>query len=223
MNNPQASTDRVYAPTADRVLAACKKFDEDYGPTEWVLTQLFQKFPENTDFREVVVKTKVLNTLYNVNILAVNEVAGHICELAKENDIDADLRAGKPGIVDKIAVVRMKKTGKTRKFWCFASKYCSWHNQRAYPIWDSHVREYLTWLRQRPEGSFLVRNPDSWTEYAEFVDMINNLCKLDTLGEFSFKQIDKFLYTEGAKLIAEKERLRAAKKDTTASTQLFGS
>jgi len=69
-------------------------------------------------------------------------------------------------------------------------------------------------------GGVLVKNPDSWTEYAEFVDMINNLRKLDTLGECSFKEIDKFLYTEGGKLIAEKERLRTAKKDTAASTQL---
>ena len=216
MDNPQASTDRVYAPTADRVLAACEQFDQDERAVEWVLTQLFQEFPKNTDFDEVVVKTKVLNTLYNAGVLAVNEVAKHICKLA----IDADLEAGKPGIVDRIAVVRMSKTGKICKFYCFASKYCSWHKPLSYPIWDSHVKEYLTWLRQRSEGSFLVKNPDSWTEYAEFVDMINNLRKLDTLSEFCFKQIDKFLFTEGGKLIAEKERLRAAKKDTAAPTQL---
>jgi hypothetical protein len=216
MDNPQASTDNVYAPTAERVRAACDQFDRDERAVEWVLTQLFQQFPENMDFDEVVVKTKVLNTLYNTQIRAVNEVARHICNLA----IDPDLRAGKPGIVDRIAVVTMSASGKKRRNYSFASKYCSWHNQRSYPIWDSRVNAYLTWLRQRPEGSFLVKNPDSWTEYAEFVDMMNNLRKVDTLGEFSFKQIDKFLYTEGGKLIAEKERLRAAKKDTAASTRL---
>jgi hypothetical protein len=216
MDNPQASTDRVYEPTADRVLAACEKFDQDARPIEWVLTQLFQKFPENTDFDEVAVKTKVLNILYSTQIRAVNIVARHICSLA----IDPDLRAGKPGIVDRIAVVTMGPTGQKRRNYSFASKYCSWHNQRSYPIWDSRVKAYLTWLRQRPEGRFLVKSPDSWTEYAEFVDMMSNLRKLDTLGECSFKQIDKFVYTEGGKLIAEKERLRAAKKDTAASTLL---
>jgi hypothetical protein len=82
------------------------------------------------------------------------------------------------------------------------------------------VRAYLTWLKQRPKGSFLVKNPDSWTEYGEFVDMVNNLRMAYSLGGFSFKQIDKFLYTEGEKLIAEKEYLRAARKSTAASTQL---
>jgi hypothetical protein len=57
------------------------------------------------------------------------------------------------------------------------------------------------------------------TEYREFVEMVNNLRSVYSLGGFGFKQIDKFLYTEGEKLIAEKERLRAAKKDSAASTQ----
>lgn len=88
-------------PTADEVARAEKTFDEENRPTEWVLTQLFEKFPENTDFGEVVVKTKVLNVLYSTQIRAVNIVARHICSLA----IDADLKAGNPEIVDGIAKV----------------------------------------------------------------------------------------------------------------------
>jgi hypothetical protein len=69
-------------PTADDVIRAEKKFNEENGPVEWVLTQLFQKFSVNTDFGEVVVKTKVLNVLYGTQIRAVNIVAKHICSLA---------------------------------------------------------------------------------------------------------------------------------------------
>lgn len=91
-------------PTVDDITRAEKKFDEDNEPIEWTLTQLFQKFPENTDFGEVVVKTKVLNVLYTTQIRAVNIVARHICSLA----IDPDLRAGKTGIVDQVAEVQLK-------------------------------------------------------------------------------------------------------------------
>jgi hypothetical protein len=49
--------------------------------------------------------------------------------------------------------------------------------------------------------------------------MVNNLRQVYVLGTLSFKQIDQFFYTEGKKLIAEKERQRAAKKSTAASTQ----
>ena len=133
-------------PTADEVIRAEKKFDEENGPTEWVLTQLFQKFPENNDSEEVIVKTKVLNALYSTYILAVKRVATHITNLG----IDPDLRAGKPEIVDRIAKVQLQN-GKTRNYFCFASKYCSWHNPMAYPIYDRNVEACL-WCYRKQYG-----------------------------------------------------------------------
>jgi hypothetical protein len=133
-------------PTADDVIRAEKKFDEEAGPIEWVLTQLFQKFPENTDFGEVVVKTKVLNVLYSTQIRAVNIVARHICSLA----IDTDVRAGKPEIVDRIATVQLKD--KTRHNFSFASKYCNWHNP-TYPIYDGNVEACLWHYKKQGAAS----------------------------------------------------------------------
>ncbi|MCL5670325.1 MAG: hypothetical protein M1423_03370, partial [Acidobacteria bacterium] len=124
-------------PTADDVKRAEEKFDEENGPIEWALTQLFQKFPENTNFGKVVVKTKVLNALYNTQVRAVNIVATHICGLA----IDRDLKAGKAEIVDRIARVQLQ-SGKIRTYFSFASKYCSWHNPTEYPIYDSNVEDF---------------------------------------------------------------------------------
>jgi hypothetical protein len=218
MDNPQASTDTVYEPTADRVSAACKKFDEQNGVLEQALEELFGQFPRNDSNPHVLLKVAALNALYSTRILALQDVASHIFERGKE--VDSALALGAPEIVDAIAVVRISATGKERRNYSFASKYCSWHKQGSYPIWDSRVKAYLTWLRQRPKGSFLVKNPDSWTEYREFVEMVNSLRSVYRLGGFGFKQIDQFLYTEGEKLIAEKERLHAAKKDNAASTQL---
>lgn len=218
MDNLQASTDTAYEPTADLVFAACKKFDEQNGVLEQALTELFGRFPRHDSNPHVLLKVAALNALYSTRILALEDVARHIFECGK--DLHSALALDSSEIVDTIAVVTISATGKQRRNYSFASKYCSWHRQGSYPIWDSRVRVYLTWLRQKPKGSFLVKNPDSWTEYREFVDMVNNLRNVYSLGGFGFKQIDKFLYTEGEKLIAEKERLRAAKKDTGASTQL---
>jgi hypothetical protein len=132
------------------------------------------------------------------------------------------LALGSSEIVDTIAAVTISATGKKRWNYSFASKYCSWHKQGSYPIWDSRVKAYLTWLKQKPSGSFIVKNPDSWKNYREFVDVVNKVRKVYDLGALSFKQIDKFLYTEGEKLIAAKERLHTAKKESAASTQLSG-
>jgi len=217
MDIPQASTDTVYEPTEDRVLAACKKFDDQNGVLEQGLTELFGRFPRNDSNPHVLLKVAALNALYYTRILALQDVARHIYQRGKE--VDIALALGSSEIVDTIAVVEISATGRERRNYSFASKYCNWHRQGSYPIWDSRVRGYLTWLKRRPKGSFLAKNPDSWKNYGEFVEMVNNLRKVYSLDGFSFKQIDKFLYTEGGKLVAEKERLRAAKKDTVAPTQ----
>jgi hypothetical protein len=216
MDNPQASTDKVYEPTADRVKADREIFDADPFPDE-ALKVLFTQYPRNDNYSHILLKVVSLNRLYSAGILNPYPVARHIHDHAQE--IDSGLSGGSPQVVDIIAPIRITAT-KVRHFWAFATKYCSWHNPDAYPIWDAHVREYLMWLRkERSQGSFLEKNPDSWTKYAEFVEMINNLRKRYNLGEFNFKDIDKFLFTEGGKLIAEKKRCRAAKKGAAASTQ----
>ena len=202
MDNPQASTDTVYLPTADRVRAACKQFDRDERAVEWVLTQLFQRFPENTDFDEVVVKTKVLNTLYSTHILAVNRVAKHITNLG----IDPDLKAGKAEVVDRIAKVQLKD--KTRYNFSFASKYCNWHNPTAYPIYDGNVEACL-WYYKKEGGSFAaalaergIAFPRYGYDYPEFVRIVNAFRDGYKLTSFTYKQLDKLLWSLGKALVS---------------------
>jgi hypothetical protein len=192
-------------PTADDVIRAEKKFDEENGPIEWVLTQLFQKFPENTDFGEVVVKTKVLNVLYSTQIRAVNIVARHICSLA----IDPDLRAGKPEIVDRIATVQLKD--KTRHNVSFASKYCHWHNPTAYPIYDGNV-EVCLWHYKKQGGSFadaLAERGIAFQrygyDYAGFVRIVNAFRDGFKLTSYTYKQLDKLLWSLGYTLLSGRE------------------
>ena len=189
-------------PTADDVMRAERKFDEENGPAEWVLTHLFQKFPRNADFGEVVVKTKVLNVLYNTQIRAVNIVARHICSLA----IDPDLTAGKPEIVDRIAKVQLKD--KTRYNFSFASKYCNWHNPAAYPIYDGNVEACL-WYYKKEGGSFAaalaergIAFPRYGYDYPEFVRIVNAFRDGYKLTSFTYKQLDKLLWSLGEALVS---------------------
>jgi hypothetical protein len=181
-------------PTADDVIRAEKKFDEENGPIEWVLTQLFKRFPENTDFGEVVVKTKVLNILYSTQIRAVNIVARHITNLA----IDPGLNAGKVEIVGQIAKVQLKD--KTRHNVSFASKYCNWHNPTAYPIYDRNVEACL-WCYKKQDGFATFRRYDY--DYAEFVRVVNAFRDGYKLTSFTYKQLDKFLWYLGETLLSK--------------------
>jgi hypothetical protein len=189
-------------PNADDLIRAEQKFDEENGPIEWVLTELFQKFPENTDFGEVIVKTKVLNVLYSTQIRAVNIVARHICSLA----IDPDLRAGKPEIVDRIAMVQL--TDKTRYNVSFASKYCNWHNPTAYAIYDGNVEACL-WHYKKQAASFAaaltergIAFPRYGYDYAEFVRIVNAFRDAYKLTSFTYKQLDKLLWSLGDTLLS---------------------
>jgi len=218
MASLQPPTDVASEPTADHILAACEKFDKQNAVVEQALTELFCQYPRNDNNSHVLLKVAALNALYSTRILALQDVAHHIYERGKH--IDSALALGSSKIVDTIAAVRISATGKVRRNYSFASKYCSWHKQGSYPIWDSRVKAYLTWLRQTPKGGFLVKNPDDWGYYREFVEMVNDLREVYNLGALSLKQIDKFLYTEGEKLISAKERLRKPRLDAAASTQL---
>ncbi len=188
----------------DEVTRASKKFDEEYGPTEWIVTELFEKFPQNTDFSEVVVKTKVLNVLYGTQIRAVNIVARHICRLA----IDADLRAGNPEIVDVIAKVQL--SDKIRNNFSFASKYCHWHNPAAYPIYDGNVEACLWFYRKQDGFATFARNG---YDYPEFVRRVNAFRDFYCLTSFGYKQLDKLLWYLGDTLVSNRESEAGKRKE----------
>ena len=140
--------------------------------------------------------------MYTTQIRAVNIVARHICALG----IDPDLSAGKAEIVDRIARIQLKD--KTRYNVSFASKYCNWHNSTAYPIYDGHVEACL-WHYKNQEGSSFaaaraersVAFPRYGYDYAGFVRIVNAFRDAYNLTSFTYKQLDKFLWSLGETLL----------------------
>lgn len=120
-------------PTAELVTAAGIEFDKDPSTQlgEEALKLLFTQFPRNTDISEVLLKALTLNKLYSARVrdIDVDPLARHIASLR----IDPLLVEGSPSAVDVIS-----KCDGLRQYFSFASKYCSWHNASAYPIYDSY-------------------------------------------------------------------------------------
>ena len=156
---------------------------------------LFSQYHSNDNQSHVLLKVVALNRLYSTNIFAVHDMARHIHKLAQE--VDAALRTGAPEIVGKIATVIISATGKTRRSYSFASKFCSWHNRDSYPIWDSHVDAYLCSLRRTEFSKHMRVRGYLWNYYPEFVELMTKFKEFYGLGSFSFKDIDKFLYAHG--------------------------
>jgi hypothetical protein len=174
-------------------------YEENKGDiADDALRELFSQYPRNDNRAHVLLKVVALNRLYSAGIFAVYDVADHIHLQAKE--IDAGLEIGNPEIVDKIQRVTIRATGKQRKFWSFATKYCSWHNQAEYPMWDTRVCRYLCSL-----GVEEFAHPDAWTRYADFKKLISDFRARYHLESFTFKQIDMFMWKYGAPPVSQKE------------------
>jgi hypothetical protein len=175
-------------PTPDIVSQAIARFDSDdrYGPADRVLSSVFSHHPFNDALEDVLIKVVLLNGLYNTNVFAVTDMARHIRDLG----IDVDLATSSPGLVDRIAKLRIRD--KTRRHYSFATKYCSWHRPEDYPIYDGLV-EKLLWLYRRQYSFAEFAKPDL-RDYPRYKAVLTAFRVHFRLEDLSFKQIDKFLW-----------------------------
>jgi hypothetical protein len=182
----------LQTPSVETVRSACERFDRENHLIEQTLSELFQQYPHNEDLRHVLLKVVAVNSLYHTCIYALDTVARHIHSHASE--IDAALEAGSHEIVDKIAKVKVQ--GKVHNFFSFATKYCSWHQPEKYPIYDSRIDTYLWNLQQQNAFATAFHHPHLW-DYPKFHGIVVTFRDSHGLSEFTFKEIDKFLYLQG--------------------------
>jgi len=167
--------------------------NDGYCLPEKCLNKLFLKtYPLNSDVDEVLIKVSSLIKLYSLVIFDSVVVAKHIVGL----NIDPALREGDLSIVDKIANVKMNGKIK-RKFYSFATKYCSFHNPNIYPIYDSNVDKMLWYFRNQDKFDGFER--EDLKTYKLYRDIIFNFQKHYNLELFNLRQIDKYLFQAGKK------------------------
>jgi hypothetical protein len=206
----------VTKPSADDIKRAGAEFDSENKILEEALRELFAQYPRNTEPARVLLKVTALNTLYSTqiplyraNIPTIFDVVDHIVNL----NIDSDLARGDDRLVGHIA--RTEVPGKEVRFnYSFATKYCSWHNPKAFPIFDSRVYAYLCHLLNH-DCIEIFRKNDLW-DYPIFKKVIEGFQKRSRLENFTFKDIDKFLYFQGAMLIRRKENKETEPIETEA-------
>lgn len=182
------NTIRSHFPSPDLVNEYISRFvqDESIGLADVVLNRIFRLYPTNTNLEDIVIKVVLLNSLYNTNVYAVVDMAKHIQSL----EIDRDLAVGSPLVVDCIAKLTIRES--TRRHYSFATKYCSFHKPDCYPIYDTLV-ERLIWQYQCNFNFSNFKRQDL-QQYPEFCSVINSFQLYFGLGQFTFKDIDRFLW-----------------------------
>lgn len=182
-------------PNEDFVRAACEKFDREIKIVEAAVAELFSLFALNDNHSRVLLKVVVLNRLYSTGILDVHSVAANIYR--NHHKIDRGLAEGSPAVVKTIAEVRVGHKEKETNFYSFATKYCNWHHSDQYPIYDSRVDENLWKLQKRDHFSGTLQSRRHLYEYPSFRRIVIEFRESYGLEGFTFKQVDKFLWTAG--------------------------
>lgn len=168
--------------------------DKRYASAEKAITNLFSAFPNNKELEDILLKISVINDLYSTNILDKFKLAEHIQKL----NIDKELKSGNPEVVNAIAKghgIRTKKNNTELTFYSFATKYCNWHNQESYAIYDSFVEKVL--LAYRRQNKFYDFKNDDLRDFEKLKKIINEFAKHFGLTGHNLKEIDKFLWIYG--------------------------
>lgn len=174
-----------------------------YCEPDRVLQNLFrQTNPGNTSIDDIILKVSALNTIYGTYIYSIYPVAKHIQSL----DIDERLRAGDDTLVNDLMKVFYSNGEKTEHF-SFATKYCSFHNPDAFPIYDSFVDEVL-WYYQRSEKFSCYKRSEIQSEhnYLIFKQVLEDFRRYFGLEKEKYtpKELDQYLWLFGKKHFPKK-------------------
>ena len=172
--------------------------DDKTALAESTITDLIATYPDNGKVEQILIKVIAINTLYHARVLDMDlqPLANHMLKL----DLDAMLKAGDPKAVDLI----WKSEGTRRKYFSFATKFCSWHNQEAYAMYDRYMWQTLVAYKAKKQ-QFTFKTSEC-SDYAGFLRVVKRFQKAYRLEGYSLKQIDKFLWRIGAQLTATQKR-----------------
>jgi hypothetical protein len=183
--------------TVEFVANYIKKFDSENSYCEAAINNLINKFPENTQVKNVIPKVATINSLYSTFIpnIQIDDMAQHRDN--KNIDTKFDLQNNLQ-LVEEIAIGHNIANGEGKnpsRFYSFATKYCNWHRQNIFPIYDRYASKALISLRNCGCISKIYDN--TLQNYGELYKILSNLIETYSLSEYNFKQIDKFLWLYG--------------------------
>ena len=181
-------------PTKELIEEYGRNFEDKNKAEEEAIHALLKLFPDNKDYKGVLLKCIVINSLYYTQIRAITNAAKHIVDL----NIDAGLEQGDTQLVDQIARLTIKTKGgeeKIRINYSFATKYCSFHQPSFYPIYDSIVDKVLKAYQKRDK--FSSQQLTALRDYRRFKEVLEEFVNYYGLGGLGFRELDYFLHDYG--------------------------
>ncbi len=173
---------------------------ENYVAQEECLQKLFTEvYPNNTDLNEILSKVSILNDFYSTMIFSPYSIAKHIVENIP--NFDKRLNSGDENLVNDLSKVKI--SGSEKNFFSFATKYCSHHKPKDYPIYDRYVLAVLEYFQKKDnyykleEVKYKELKQNKLKDYPRYKEMIIAFQKYYKLEEYCFKDIDRYLWLLG--------------------------
>lgn len=178
---------------------------DTYQIQEDLLQTLLKNYPNHKNKSAVETKVKLLNLFYSTGIQATNMMASNILSI---KNIDELLKEGDFGLVAKIANLRINNNT-TRYNYSFATKYCAYHEPQKFPIYDSIVAmtfisffekgllpKYKYSRRKVSESNVFTKNEfaEKLKDYEFFVEIYQYFMKLYDLEDFTYREIDAYIW-----------------------------
>lgn len=189
----------IPTPCKEEVIKYLKLWDsmENYVLQEKSLDKLFfHTYPNNIAIEEILIKASSLNDFYSTNIYSIFTVAKHILNL----NIDERLKRADETLVNDIANVTIN--GKRKFLYSFATKYCSHHLPKEFPIYDSYVEKVLMHFCKKDGFSKFKR--EDLKDYLKFKNILIQFKSFYNLDEYNLKEIDKYLWQLGKEYFPKK-------------------
>ena len=114
---------------------------------------------------------------------------------------DSRLHTNDLSLVSDISHVRFPN-GKEKTFYSFATKYCSHHKPEVFPIYDDYINKILRYYRDT--DGFSTFTNDQLLDYTAFAAILRDFQNYYGLGNYSLKQIDRYLWQLGKEKFPKK-------------------
>ena len=156
------------------------------------LDQLFADLPSNTNKKVILKKIDKINRLYHARVY--NSHKEIIAECIAKAEIDSRLASGDITLVKDLCSEVKKQSG--RYYQSFFSKYCSFCNSNAFPIYDNIV---LGVLKDFCKKEILCGfRPSALHDYEVYCKAIQTLRdSYPFLKSYSFRKMDHWLWQMG--------------------------
>lgn len=167
-----------------------------YGIGDRVVEEIFLKYPNNEKLENILTKVTVLNSIYATAVYDIYGMSKHIYSIT---NLDYLLKVGDQEAVHRIRrghnIINIKN-GKERDFYSFSTKYCFFHNNNAFPIFDSVLAELLFLYNTKYNffKGFSKKSLHDYSMYKKFIISFKNHFKLN---ELSCREFDHAMWLVG--------------------------